>query len=182
MKLWPKRLMKKSPTETPNSAPRSASDESWKRLETQVDEYVARAQHYAAKAESVFAAQFDAATINSLNYSVAARNEMLGRAIRKKLDQERSMKKLFTVFECDNGFIAEMGDNGQLGTVVGMTMSDVSEAAQRALATAKLKQEDEPADSAKQDDGRVQRIAHSMGNPVKPVVQPSNRFLDTLFK
>lgn len=77
-----------------------------------------------------------------------------------------AMKRLFTVFECDNGFIAEIGEAGKFGTVVGMSVSDVTAAAQTALATAKLRQ-DEEGEPDKQDgkDARVQKIFHSQGPP-----------------
>ena len=108
------------------------------------------------------------------------------------------MKRLFTVYECDNGFIAEIGEAGKYGTVVGMTLSDVTQAAQSQLATAKLKGDD---DEESSEDGvanlqkRVEKIKHSQGQAVSPQLpgafvgpvgalspKARNSMLDALFK
>ena len=103
----------------------------------------------------------------------------------KKLHEAMTMKRLFTVYECDNGFIAEIGEAGKHGTVVGMTVSEVTAAAQAQLATAKLREDDE--DDAKTDlQKRVEKIQHSQGQAVQTGAQytPSqrNRMLDRPFK
>jgi hypothetical protein len=115
----------------------------------------------------------------------------------KKLHEAMTMKRLFTVYECDNGFIAEIGEAGKYGTVVGMTLSDVTAAAQTQLATAKLKQgeDEEPSeDGVANLQKRVEKIKHSQGqqavSPQLPgayvggALSPKarNSMLDALFK
>jgi len=58
---------------------------------------------------------------------------------------EVRMQKLVTIYEAENGFFAEVIGGG---TVVGMTLSDLCEALQSAVATAKLRAESERQEKA----------------------------------
>jgi len=83
-----------------------------------------------------------------------------------------TMKTLITIKEADNGFVAEITGGG---IVVGKTLSEICEAAQQAVATATLKNEDDGsvkevsgAGYAKQAAGQPTKFKHniSASNPL----------------